>query len=88
MELVGSVGGEVHVLKKPGVRKNMNSVFRDFSCANVNSEAKTGKVVREEGDSSLGVSPGFKYECTVVYIENVEGIKERVRCEIYGSIDH
>ena len=30
MELVSSVGGGVGVLKKPGVGKNINSVFEDF----------------------------------------------------------
>ena len=30
VDLVGSVGGKVHVLKKPGGMKNMHSVFKGF----------------------------------------------------------
>ena len=40
--------------------------LRDFSCANVNFEAKPSKVVGWEGDSFFNVSPGFKDKCAVV----------------------
>ena len=30
MELLGSVGGEVHVLKNTGDRENIHSVFENF----------------------------------------------------------
>ena len=65
----------------------MHSVFEVFvSCVNVHFEAKPSKVVREEGGSSLDVSPGSKDECAVIYKKHEEGIKERSRCEGEGSV--
>ena len=53
MELVGPVGDGVRVLKKPGGGNKMHSIFEDFFGANIHFKSKLGKVVGEEGDSSL-----------------------------------
>ena len=89
VELVGSVGVDLHVLKKYGGGKNMHQFFKGiFSCANVHFGAKTGEVVGEEGDSYFDFSPGSKDRCTIIYIKNAEQIKEHTICEGCGLVAH
>ena len=45
MELVGSLSGEVRVLKKTGGEKKLHSVFEFFFCVDVNLEDKASRVV-------------------------------------------
>ena len=54
----------------------------------MNFEAKTPKVVGEEGDTYFDVGLGFKNKCAVIYIENAEYIKESSRREGDGSLAH
>ena len=62
----------VCVLKKHGGGENMHSVFKGFFCANVHFKAKSRKVVGKEGDPFFGVGPGFKNNCAIFYIYNLE----------------
>ena len=45
-------------------------------------------MVRNEGDPSFDVGPGFKNKCVVIYIEHAEYIKESFRLEVSGLVAH
>ena len=70
MEVVREVSGSVSVVKKPGAGKIRIQSLRVFLRAYVHFKSEPSKVVGKEGNPFFKVSPGFKNECVVVYIDH------------------